>query len=471
MRIVAAVAVAAAASLSPVGGSGGAYAVQDGAAPSWFTEGPVYVTGPTYFADRKIASVTQSIPQLKDLGLRTVYLLPVWKHVGQYPYSILDYYATDPRYGETSDLRAFVKAVHDSGMRIIFDLVTGYTPDSGVIATKHPDWLLRSRKGEIEQGWPHHWGPTVDRANPQVQDYFVAVARHYVEHYGIDGWRADAPQNNYNPKEVPGQHDALDIFRKIRRAVAGAKPDAVLYGEWHGIRNDWGEFSDRHGTEFDEVFDCSQGWLFRRWALDAARRGGTNSQDLIEFLRNEPVGCHRLRSRFLEDQNVQRIPVVLKEHLGGVGLLRPLAVLTFTVPGVPYMQAGQEIGALAGRERSNPFPATDWSAGDASLREFYKKLIAIHRRCAALRCGSIANVWKSGDNAYGYGRSHEAEKTIVVLNFAGKPATPNLDLSFLHKGARLRDEFSQENLSLDNPGAFRLDVPAFGFWILTVTAR
>lgn len=61
--------------------------------------------------------------------------------------------------------------------------------------------------------------------------------------------------------------------------------------------------------------------------------------------------------------------------------------------------------------------------------------------------------------------------TIVVLNFAGKPATPILDLSFLHKGARLRDEFSQENLSHDNPGAFRLDVPAFGFRILTVTAR
>ncbi|MCG2811453.1 MAG: alpha-glucosidase C-terminal domain-containing protein [Candidatus Aminicenantes bacterium] len=134
-----------------------------------------------------------------------------------------------------------------------------------------------------------------------------------------------------------------------------------------------------------------------------------------------------------------------------------------TVPGVPFIHAGQETGDTK----------ADYISGkiNESVRDFYKKVFSIRSQNPALKYDgkeSISNIWKSGDNIYAYLRGYEKEKVIVTINFQNKEAISYLDLSFLNKGTVLYDELNNEELSVNEPSNFKISVPAYGSRILTI---
>src|SRR5262249_8937467 len=77
-----------------------------------------------------LAAAENRLPDLKDMGVTLVYLMPIHP-IGKVnrkgslgsPYSVADYTAIDPALGTEADLKSFVDEAHSLGMHVIMDLV------------------------------------------------------------------------------------------------------------------------------------------------------------------------------------------------------------------------------------------------------------------------------------------------------------------------------------------------------------
>jgi len=486
--------------------------IDNGDGDCWIREGPIYETHPYYY-DGTFKGLIKKIPEIADLGVKTIYLMPIWKQKTleekdprYFLYHVDDYFQINPEYGTAEELKELVDTVHKYGMKILFDLTTGTIPPGGCTMS-NDNWVFRIPLSELKEkagelGWVleyttidgndyvysgcefnkrlecelfgtilgdevvlHHYprhanGWAVNRSNPEVIEYFTKVAEYYIREFDIDGWRIDYPANNYNSDIISGDYSILKLLRSVKKAIVKVKPDAILLAEGpmveRGMNKDWLE----KDPVLDELCEASYSYYFY-YRLEEVK----SSKRLIDILKEERIWHNRQRARLLETHDTQRINEILPQ------LNKPLIVLISTIPGIPWVQAGQEIGA-----RNSYFfdhqidPRVDWANGNYELREFYKKVFEIRNNNNALKYGSIENVWKSGDNTYAYLRSYEEDNVVVIINFQNKRVSSILNLPF-NSGSTLYDELNNEYFVVNDPSNFKITLPAYGSRILVLEKK
>lgn len=471
----------------------------------WINEGPIYETHPYYY-DGTFKGLAEKIPEIADLGIKTIYLMPIWAHEDELTsttiYLIKDYYKIDPVYGTEEDLRELVETVHKHNMTIFFDLVTCCAPPEST--PWNNNWIYKLSLLELQEkakelGWVLQYdthrdykivyysckkdggikcefmgrvagddvvvyfypeakfGPAVDRSNPDVIEYFIKVSEYYVRKYDIDGWRLDTPSNNWNPKIISGDHSSLELMRNLKKSVVKVKPHIIFLAENPSINT--ADFA------MDEISEGSYSYAFLNFVYGYKIRGYSNSREFMDFLslENEKIRHGKVRTRFVETHDLPRINKV-SPHLN-----KPLLVLISTIPGVPMIQAGQEIGATnEWFYQGATNPQVDWDNGDHELRNFYKKVFRVRNTNKALKCGTIENVWKAGDSSnYAYLRSCEDDKVVVVINFNNETVSNTLNLPF-ESGVVLHDELNDESFRVNDPNNFKITLPTYGSRILVL---
>lgn len=485
----------------------------------WISDGPIYETTIHYYPNKTFSDLIQSIPTLKELGINTIYLMPIWESKG---YTIINYYNISDTYGSEEDLHDLVNTTHDNGMKILFDLVISYTPTNSSIFNQsgniynHSDWILHDDDGNIlddpnntlydngtirdSEGnligyqypdgeiilrhYPHYWGWAINTTHPAVIKYFVEVAKHYVQNYSIDGWRVDAPQNNYNPEIVPGDRSATELLRAVKDNITAVKNDAILYIEWMGPTC---EYDYNCESLFDNMSEISYnypfgGWLkpvpplpenptcentifeYRNAFLNNIVNTTANSSELVEFLTTQKIN-NRTRSNFIENHDSYRVQCAFpNQH-------KSLLVLISTISGVPMIHCGQEIGAWKPNK-------VNWYSPNEELRDFYKKVFKIRKENDALKYGDIYNVWVDvdGNNTYAYLRSYNDNHVVTVINFYDYSVSSTLNLTVgdmeIDPNAlytlydRLNDEyFIVKGMELSD---YEVNLPAYGARILVL---
>lgn len=497
-------------------------------AATWIEEGPIYETHPLYY-DGTLRGVTARIPEIAELGVKTIYLMPIWDHTerpnppAHWIYVINDYYRISPEFGTEKDLQELVGAVHRHGMRILLDMVTTAAPAKSSVPGKK-NWLLVMPLAELQEkakklGWEleyrtiagsryvfssdvdpgkyettgsvlgklagmidgdqvilhcfpwAHWGPAVDRGNPEVIEYFTRVAAFYVKEYNIDGWRVDAPFDNWNRALVAGDHSMLPLMRRMKKAVAAVKPDAILFAEGAFISAPPNldilklslpqDFPADWEPALDEMCEVSYSYYFYHRLATVLRSSlagdGTATEKLLRALRDELVRQNRPRVRFLETHDTPRVTALAPANN------KALATLIVTIPGVPMIQAGQEVGATA-RFDWGPRTSVNWASGDKELRDFFKKLFAIRSESKALKYGTMEGVGTPGNGLLAYARRYDNERVVVLINPTDKEARAALDF----RRAVVMDVLSDEKLVADQAGGLKVAVPAHGSRILAV---
>jgi len=86
----------------------------------------------------------------------------------------------------------------------------------------------------------------------------------------------------------------------------------------------------------------------------------------------------------------------------------------FTLPGIPLLYAGQEIGEETRREK------VDWHDPDEDLRNHYRGLVNVRDELDALSYDADYEEVESEASHEGvvaYARQNEGERVVVVLNF------------------------------------------------------
>ncbi|MBU4289711.1 MAG: hypothetical protein KKG09_00455 [Verrucomicrobia bacterium] len=489
--------------------------------PAWLAEGPIYNVSASYYKGG-LSELVRWVPHLKETGIRTIYLMTIWSDNS---YTPDDYFKISPNCGTEDDLKALVRAVHEHDMKILLDLVTGYSngKPENVIHTRHPEWHLKDKDGRIPRFHPNRWGPAIDRSNPEVIKYFAEVAKHYVEKFDIDGWRIDAPQNNYSPKVIDGDHSATELLRQVKRAITSVKADAVLLVELPGPTCEGNLAAE---PLFDEMCEASYDWFL----IGQTQVKDDNSDAVPKEIKEAFL---RLKQRYgggekpcPADVDVRRISAWAKEEFGieikSRRDLRKVQAQLLVKNGSPRGFADEILKGKATstdlvnffrdetilhhRTRVRWFENHDtharamrvyrdqWKnllvlistvpgvpmihAGqetgeleadrfsrkiDEGTKGYFRKVFSIRSAHPALRRGSISNAWRSGDPAFAYVRGVAEEKVVVALNFNKEPAVCTVHVPF---AGEARDELSEETFRVTKSEDLELTVPAFGARIL-----
>ena len=116
--------------------------------PLWYKDAIIYQLHVKAFFDSTddgigdFQGLTRKLDYLQDLGVTALWLLPFYPSpLKDDGYDIADYRSINPAYGTMGDFRAFVRAAHRRGMRVITELVVNHTSD------QHP-WFQRARNAK-----------------------------------------------------------------------------------------------------------------------------------------------------------------------------------------------------------------------------------------------------------------------------------------------------------------------------------
>ena len=81
------------------------------------------------FYGGNFAGITEKLPYLRDLGVSTLYLCPIFEAASNHRYNTGDYGKPDPMLGTEADFQALCRAAHDLGIRVMLDGVFNHTGD------------------------------------------------------------------------------------------------------------------------------------------------------------------------------------------------------------------------------------------------------------------------------------------------------------------------------------------------------
>ena len=377
----------------------------------WSRQAAIYqVNVRQYSADGTLKAAMAELPRLKAMGVDIVWLMPI-QPIGQVNrkgtlgsyYSIRDYTAVNPEFGTLPDARAYVQAAHAQGMKVILDWVANHTAFDHPWTREHKDWYKLDAHGEIypvtfNAGKPgeEHWADVtqLDYDKPAPRDAMIAAMQFWVREIDLDGFRCDVAG------EVP-----TPFWERARRELDAVKPMFML--------------AESDKTELHRAsFDMTYGWDLAR-LFEAIGKGQAGAAELRDWLAKEPHGFppSAYRMHFTSNHDFNSWNGTDAELYGDAYL--PLAMLTFTLPGMPLIYGGQEARLTKRLEFFEKDPIA-WKTRE--LQPFYTTLLALKHRHPALangQYGGAATVLDVGnDKVFAFRRAKDADRVDVVVNLA-----------------------------------------------------
>jgi len=104
-----------------------------GARDNWWDNAVIYQVYPRSFKDSNgdgegdLQGVIQELPYLQDLGIDAIWLSPFYKSPNKDGgYDVSDPRDVDPRFGTLADAEELIQRAHESGIKVIFDIVPNH---------------------------------------------------------------------------------------------------------------------------------------------------------------------------------------------------------------------------------------------------------------------------------------------------------------------------------------------------------
>jgi alpha-amylase len=417
-----------------------------------------------------------------DLGVTVLWLMPIFDSPSYHGYDVVDYERINPDYGTLDDFTALVEAAEARGIRIVLDLVLNHS------GTGHPafqdaatgedarfrDWYVW-RDGD--PGWTQPWGgtwptwhenaadgtfyygvfwggmPDLNYTTPEVREEAKRLARLWLDR-GAAGFRLDAAR--YLIETGPGQGGQADtpethaFWREFSRAVREHDPEAMIVAEnWSDtdiIATYYGDTSVLPGG--DEL-PLNFNFPLAGAVLTSARIGDPSPVRSVlgDMALHYPQGVRD--APFITNHDQRRLASQLANEAGP---MRVAASVLLTLPGVPFMYYGEEVGLENGlsdadEDKRTPMPwhdgpgggftdGTPWHPfapgretdnvedqdGDpGSLLNHYRSLIQARVESEALGQGvfELLDPASGGTNCLAWKRQTDDETVLVVINLSG----------------------------------------------------
>jgi maltose alpha-D-glucosyltransferase/alpha-amylase len=374
----------------------------------WYKDAVIYQLHVKAFADGDgdgigdFAGLIEKLPYIKDLGATAIWLLPFYPSpLRDDGYDIAEYKGVHPSYGTLRDVRAFIKAAHRLGLRIITELVVNHTSDQHAwyqrarrapkdsyyrkfyvwsdspetyagtriifTDTETSNWAWDPVAGQY--AWHRFFShqPDLNFDHPPVFDAIVDVMRFWFN-MGVDGMRLDAvpylfEREGTSSENLPETHAML---KRLRAILDAEYPDRLLLAE----ANQWPEDVNAYFGDGDECQMAFHFPLMPRMFMSIAEEDRYPLYDIMRQTPQIPANCQW--AIFLRNHDELTLEMVTERERAfmysvyaretrariNVGIRRRLAPLMendrrkielmtsllLSMPGTPIVYYGDEIG-------------------------------------------------------------------------------------------------------------------------------
>jgi alpha-glucosidase len=176
---------------------------------TWWKHGIIYHIYPRSFQDSNgdgigdIRGIIRRLGYLKDLGIDGIWISPMYRSpMIDFGYDVSDYREIDPIFGTMEDFRELLEKAHESGIKLILDMILNHTSD------QHP-WFLESASSlyNPKRNWyiwkegimgsrPNNWKSAVGGSAWKLDDQ--------TGEYYLHSFFDQQPDLNWRDPELPG---------------------------------------------------------------------------------------------------------------------------------------------------------------------------------------------------------------------------------------------------------------------------
>jgi alpha-amylase len=427
-----------------------------------------------------IKGMMSKLDYLKDLGIGSLWLMPMSPSPSYHKYDVMDYYGIDSTYGTVEDFKKFVEEAHKRNIKVVIDMVLNHS------SSRHP-WFLDAQKnmnspyrdyyvwteksdpatrsnGNITAGESrqrNHWVkprvdsnyyyyaqfggnmPDLNYDNPKLREEVFRIGRFWASEVKVDGFRLDAARHIFPDERPQDNHRWWEYFLQEMRKV---NKDFYLVGEVWAPADVVGPYLKGIPALFN--FDMG-GAIIKALNNVKADSLAIMHKKIRDFYRT--VNPDYVDATFLTNHDQVRIMSSLN---GNADKARMAASILLTLPGSPYLYYGEEIGMLGKKPDQGirePFmwdtkekdkSRTTWekpfNSNDStmvslgvqvkdqnSLYNHYKKWIQLRNASKALTFGELEPVNFNNSAVSAFVRTGD-EPVLVVHNVSGAEVTVTL---------------------------------------------
>ena len=391
-----------------------------------------------YSKEGSFDAFTKDIPQLKQLGVKVIWLMPIFpisetkrkatggdfaskikdpeerkKHLGSY-YAVSDFTKINPEFGTIEDFRELVKVAHDNDMYVILDWVPNHTGWDHTWLKTNPEFYTKNAKGEItdplnEDGIPVGWADVADLNydSDGLRKAMVKDMKYWLTDEGVDGFRCDVAGSvptDFWEEAVPQLRATKDIFM-----LAEAWEPELLKGNLFDMAYGW----DTHHrmNHIAEGKETVADWDKRMQQIDSLYE---NDDILMNFVTNH-------------DENSWN--GTIEERMGKGG--EAFTALIYTAPGMPLIYSGQEYDM---KHRLKFFEKDEIPKTKGIMWPVLEKLGSLKNTHVALHGGKNAASYtkittSKTDNVLAFKREKDGKAVYYIGNLSKDAVITKIDLA------------------------------------------
>ena len=398
-----------------------------------------------------ILGITQKIKEgyFTKLGVNSIWISPIVqnpmhscskhgkKSTGYHGYWPTESKKVDVRFGNNEVFKQMVDNAHEHGLNVILDFVANHVHEDNDLIKQHPDWAtpLHLPDGSLNIGrwedqrfttWFDEFLPTLDYFNPKVVEAMTDIALYWASEFDLDGFRHDAT------KHIP-ELFWRSLTQKLKGLMANHDKRFYQIGETFGGRDLLKTYvnSGIHDGQFsfNLYYESRAAFAMPDYSFD--KLAIALEQDLKTF------GEHNLMGNITGNQDMPRFMSYAGEDLefsqnaeheawiryisvkNPIGYKRLQALMAFncTIPGIPIIYYGDEIGMAGGGDPDNRRPMKFFGLNDYEQETLIinSKIIKIRHSLLSLMYGEYKCLHVD-KKTYVFQRNYFDECTIVIFN-------------------------------------------------------
>ena len=277
-----------------------------------------------YSPEGTFNAFAKDIPQLKKLGIRILWVMPIFpigiekrkEGLGSY-YSVKDYKGINSEFGNLEDFKNLVKKAHENGMYVILDWVANHSAWDHPWVKEHPEYYVTDKEGEMVS--PFDWTDVVklNYTNPEMRKAMIVDMDYWLKNTNTDGFRCDVAM------EVPA-----DFWNDATAQLNKTKPIFML-------------MEAEQPNLMEKAFDMGYGWEFYHLMNDVYS-GKKTVKDIDNYMVEHSKKYEKddITMNFISNHDENSWNGTEYERLSDA--VPTFTALTYLTTGMPLIYNGQE---------------------------------------------------------------------------------------------------------------------------------
>lgn len=362
-----------------------------------------------YSPEGTFSKFTEDIPKLKELGVKIIWVMPIYPisttkskgSLGSY-YAISDYTKVNPEFGNLDDVKNLVNTAHKNGMYVILDWVANHTGWDHVWLKSHPEYYTKNEKGEITHTVGTDWTDVADLNydNKEMRTEMLENMKYWLKEVDVDGFRCDVAGM------VP-----VDFWENTVIELKKIKPVFMLAEAWEP-------------NLLENAFDMGYGWdTYHRMNAIAQGKETVKNWDNRMTQTDSLYQKDDILMNFITNHDENSWSGTVKERMGDASEV--MLALSYCAPGMPLIYSGQEYDM---NKRLRFFEKDTISKIKGKVWPLMAKLGELKNNNKALNGGKNAasyNKINSSDNKniLIFSREKDGNKLTFMANLSNKEVT------------------------------------------------